>query len=87
MINIIVISAILISMLLILIRALRGKTLFDRMLAANSFGTKTVILIVMLGFITNNTMYLDIALVYVMINFIATIGFLKFLTKDSLGKE
>lgn len=85
--NTIVIVTILISMCLILIRALRGKTIFDRLLAGNSFGTKTMALIVMLGFVTKSSMFLDIALIYVLINFITTMAFLKFFTQQSLGKE
>ena len=85
--NTLVIVSILLSMLMLLVRALRGKTIFDRILAGNCFGTKTVILIVMLGFISDTSMFLDIAFVYVLINFIATVGFLKFFTQGSLGKE
>ena len=85
--NEIVIITILVSMFLLLIRAIRGKTVFDRILAGNSFGTKTVMLIVMLGFVVDSPMFLDIAFIYALINFIATVGFLKFFSENSLGKE
>ena len=43
--------AILIGMLLLLIRAVLGPTLYDRVLAVNSFGTKTVLALGLLGFV------------------------------------
>ncbi|HIF25612.1 MAG TPA: pH regulation protein F [Micavibrio sp.] len=72
-------AAILIVMALALTRALLGPTLFDRILAVNTFGTKTVLLITVLGFFTDNASYLDIALVYALINFIGVIAVLRFL--------
>ncbi len=66
------------AMVLILIRVLRGPTLYDRVLAVNSFGTKTVLLLGLLGYLTGRPDFLDIAILYAMINFIATIAILKF---------
>ncbi len=77
--------ALLITMLLTLIRALAGPTIFDRILAANSLGTKTVLLIAVYGFMTGRPDFLDIALVYALINFIGTIAVLKFFEYDDLG--
>lgn len=70
--------AILVSMLLVLIRALKGPTVYDRILAINSFGTLTVLLISVYGFLTDRPDFLDIALVYALINFIGTIAVSKF---------
>lgn len=70
--------AILISMLLALIRALLGPTLYDRILAANVFGTKAVLLISIYGFLTGRPEFLDIVLVYALMNFISTIAVLKY---------
>ena len=78
------ILVILFSMFLALIRVLNGKTTYDRLLAANLFGTKTVILIVLLSILLEEPMLLDIALIYVLMNFITTIGFLKFFKYRSL---
>lgn len=72
------IAAISISMLLVLIQAILGPTQYDRLLAANSFGTKTVIVIALLAYVLDNTMYFDIALIYALVNFITTIAFLRF---------
>ena len=71
--------AILIAILLYLIRALLGPTAFDRILAMNAMGTKTVILVSVLGFVFGRPDFLDIALVYAMINFLATMAILKFI--------
>ena len=70
--------AILIGMVLLLIRTLMGPTLYDRVLAVNSFGTKTVLLLGLLGFLMGRPQFLDIALLYALINFVATIAILKF---------
>lgn len=77
--------ALLITMTLALVRALAGPTLFDRLLAVNSFGTKTVLLIAVYGFLTGRPDFLDIALVYALINFIGTVAVLKFFEVDDLG--
>ncbi len=63
---------------LMLIRALLGPTLYDRVLAVNSFGTKTVLLLGLLGFVMGRPDWLDIALLYALINFVSTIAILKF---------
>lgn len=78
-------AALLVAMALTLIRAFAGPTLFDRVLAANSFGTKTVLLIGVLGFLTNRPEFLDIALLYALVNFIGTIAVLKFFRYRNLG--
>lgn len=77
--------ALLITMALTLWRALVGPTQFDRLLAVNSFGTKTVLLIAVYGFLTGRPDFLDIALVYSLINFLGTIAVLKFFEQDDLG--
>lgn len=70
--------AILVAMLLALLRAFMGPTLYDRILSVNVFGTKTVLFIAVLGFLMGRPEFLDIALVYALINFIAMIGVLRF---------
>lgn len=79
------IIAILLTMVLTIARALLGPTIFDRILAVNSFGTKTVLLISVYGFLTGRPDFLDIALVYALVNFIGTIAVLKFFEYDDLG--
>lgn len=70
--------AILVTMALALARALVGPTLYDRILAINVFSTKTVLIIAVIGFLTGRPEFLDIALVYALISFIAVIAILKF---------
>ena len=77
--------AILIAMLLVLVRLLKGPTLYDRVLAVNSFGTHTVLLIGVMGFLNGRPDFLDIALLYALINFVGTIAILKFFRYRAIG--
>jgi len=77
--------AVLVTMLLALIRALLGPTVYDRLLAVNMFGTLTVLIIALYGFLTGRPDFLDIALVYALINFIGTVAVLKFFEYRDLG--
>ncbi len=76
----------LVAMALALVRAFAGPTLYDRILAVNAFGTKTVLMIAVLGFLMGRPEFLDIALVYALINFIGTIAVLKFFRYGDLGR-
>ena len=77
--------AILITMGLALTRAALGPTVFDRILALNMFGTKTVLLIAVIGFLSGRPDFLDLALVYALINFIGVIAVLKFSKHGHFG--
>lgn len=77
--------AILLIMALTLARAVMGPTVYDRILAVNAFGTLTVLLIAVFGFLTERPEFLDIALVYALINFIGTIAVCKYATFSHLG--
>ncbi len=70
--------AILIVMVMAITRGIMGPTLYDRILAVNMFGTKTVLLISLLGFVMGRPEFLDIAIVYALINFISVIGVLRY---------
>ena len=78
--------AVVVCMLLALARAFLGPTLYDRVLAANAFGTKTVLMIALLGFLMGRPDFVDIALLYALINFIGTIAVLKFFRYGKMGK-
>ena len=80
-------AAVLISMLLALVRALKGPTVYDRILAVNAFGTLTVLLISVHGFLAGRPEFLDLALVYALINFIGTIAILKFFRYKEIGDK
>ena len=73
--------------ILILIRIILGKTTFDRVLAVNSLGTVIVIGISLHGFYSNRPEFLDIAIVYALINFIGTVAVLKLFSTGSLGED
>ena len=73
-------AAILICMWLTLARLLLGPTVFDRLLAANSFGTKTVLFLALIGFLFDRPDFLDLALVYSLINFVGVIAILRYVT-------
>lgn len=77
--------AIFTSMLLILIRAFTGPSVYDRVLAANMFGTKTVLLIAVGGHILGWTSYADVALLYALMNFIGTIAIMRFFESYQAG--
>ncbi len=81
------IAAVLVTMALTLARAFMGPTVYDRILAVNSFGTKTVLIIALYGYFTGRPAFLDIALVYALINFIGTIAVLKFFEYGDLGRD
>jgi multicomponent Na+:H+ antiporter subunit F len=73
-------AMILIAIALGLVRAFRGPTLYDRVMAANMIGTLTVLMVSVLGFMAGRPEFLDIALVYVLISFVSTIAVLRMYT-------
>ena len=73
------------SSILILIRAILGKNTFYRVLSLNSLGTIIVIGIALHGFYMDRPEFIDIAIVYALINFIGTIAVLKLFSVGSLG--
>lgn len=72
------IIAIVLTMTLAICRALLGPSVYDRLLAVNMFGTKTVLFLAVVSFIYGRTDFLDMALVYALINFISTLAVLHF---------
>ena len=79
--------ALLVVVLLMLVRAFMGPTFVDRILAFNGVGTATVLLIALLGFLTSRPEFLDIALLYALINFVGMLAILKFFRFGDLGEE
>lgn len=75
------------TMLLALVRAILGPTVFDRVLAANMFGTKTVLLIAVSGFLFGRPEWLDLALLYALMNFIGMIALLRFTKFENLADD
>ena len=70
--------ATLITMGLALVRAVLGPSVYDRVLAVNMFGTKTVLLLAVIAFLYGRPDFLDLALAYALINFIGVLAVLEF---------
>jgi multicomponent Na+:H+ antiporter subunit F len=82
------IVALLITLALTLIRAFMGPSIYDRILSVNSFGTKTVLLIVVGGHALGWFSYIDIALMYALVNFVGTLAVMRFFEQnDPLGEK
>jgi multicomponent Na+:H+ antiporter subunit F len=77
--------ALLAAMAMMLARALMGPTAWDRLLAVNSFGTKTVLLVALLGAFVGRPHFLDIAIAFALINFVTTIAAMKYFRYRSLA--
>ena len=67
------------------VRALLGPTVFDRTQAVNTAGTVAVLLIAVYGFLTGRPEFLDLAIVYGLLNIVGTIAVLKFFRYGNLG--
>ena len=78
--------ALLATTALVLVRAVRGPTVFDRLLAGNTIGTVAVVLLATIGFLTGRPDFLDLAIVYGLLNIVGTIAVLKFFRHGSLGE-
>tara|TARA_Y100000588_G_scaffold335015_1_gene374863 strand:+ start:203 stop:484 length:282 start_codon:yes stop_codon:yes gene_type:complete len=78
-------SAVLATMVLALSRAILGPTVYDRILAVSMAGTKTLLLIAVLGFLTGRPDFLDLALIYSMLGFVITIAVVKYVEFGSLS--
>ena len=77
--------AILVALTLGVVRALRGPTVFDRVLAANAIGTGAIMLLALLGFLTGRPEFLDIGILYALLNVIGTLAVLKFFRYGDLS--
>ena len=78
-------AAVLVSLALAVWRALSGPTVFDRLLAANAVGTGTIIVLALYGFLTERPEFLDIGILYALLNMIGTLAVLKFFRYGGLG--
>lgn len=76
----------LVTVALTLVRAALGPTVFDRLQAANTVGTCAMLLLAVLGFLAGRPEFLDLALVYGLLNAIGVFAVLKFLRQGDLGK-
>jgi multicomponent Na+:H+ antiporter subunit F len=80
-------AAILVSLGLVIARAIGGPTLFDRVLAGNAVGTLAIMLLAVMGFLTGRPEFLDIGLTYGLLNLIGTLAVLKFFRHGDLAHD
>lgn len=80
-------GAVLLALLFAVIRAIRGPTVFDRVLASNSIGTLAILLLAAYGFLTDRPEFLDIGLTYGLLNLIGTFAVLKFFRYGDLAYD
>lgn len=78
---------VLVTMFLALLRALLGPSVYDRLLAANVFGTVTILLIAVAGFWAGRPEWLDLAIVYALVNFVGTIAVAKYARFGNLAND
>lgn len=79
--------AILVTMALAIIRGIRGPEIYDRVLAANIIGTKTVLLLAVVALLYGRPDFLDLALAYALINFIGILAILQFVQNREARRQ
>lgn len=79
-----VMVVLLVSMALVLVRVQRGPGRYNRILAVNLFGTKTVLFVAVVGYLFGRVEFLDIAILYALVNFVATVAVLRLTHYDEL---
>jgi multicomponent Na+:H+ antiporter subunit F len=80
-------AAVLAALVLAVVRALKGPSVFDRVLAGNSVGTLAILLLAVIGFLTGRPEWLDIAITYGLLNLISTLTILKFFRYGDLSRD
>ncbi len=80
-------AAALVALALVVARALRGPTIFDRLVAANSVGTLAILVLALFGFLTGRPDFLDIGITYALLNLVGVLAILKFFRHGGLGHE
>ncbi len=81
----IAVAAIICAHVCAVIRAMKGPTVFDRVLAANTVGTAAIMLLAAMGFLLGRPEFLDIGLVYALLNLIGTLAVLKWFRYGDLS--
>lgn len=77
--------AIMVAIGMVIVRVLKGPTIFDRVIAANSIGTLSVLLLAVMGYVFGRPEFIDLAITYALLNVIGTIAVLKFFRYGDLG--
>ena len=79
--------AIIAALVLVVVRVIRGPTVFDRVLAANTVGTLAILLLAVLGFLNGRPEWLDLGITYGVLNLIGTLAILKFFRHGDLARD
>mgnify|MGYP001048892596 FL=1 len=74
------------TILLSLYRLVLGPGVFNQIAASNVIGTKVIVLLVVIGFIFERPMFIDISLLYAGLNFIATLLMARYLERGEICK-
>ena len=80
-------AAILVALAIAITRAIKGPTVFDRVLAGNTVGTLAIMLLAVVGFLTERPEFLDVGLTYGLLNLIGTLSVLKFFRHGDLSYD
>jgi multicomponent Na+:H+ antiporter subunit F len=80
-------AAVLVALALAITRAIKGPTVFDRVLAGNTVGTLAIMLLAVYGFMTGRPEFLDIGLTYGLLNIIGMLAVLKFFQHGDLAHD
>lgn len=73
-----------INAFLCLYRAFRGPTVLDRILAINIIGTKTIVVLVLIAYIFHQALYVDVAFVYGLLNFIISMAAARYIESGKI---
>lgn len=79
--------AVILALALAVVRAVRGPTVFDRVLAGNAVGTLAILLLIVVGFLTGRPEWVDIGLTYALLNLVATLAILKYFRYGDLAYD
>lgn len=79
--------AVIVAMVLVVVRVVRGPTLFDRVLAGNTIGSLAIIFLSVLGFLNGRPEWLDLGITYGVLNLIGTLAILKFFRHGDLAHD
>ena len=85
MIFAVAVLAVLVALTLAVVRALKGPTVFDRVLAANKVGVSAIVLLALVGFLAGRPDFLDIGILYALLNIIGTLAVLKYFRHGDLS--
>ena len=79
--------AILAALALAVARLLLGPSIFDRVVAGNAVGSLSVLVLALIGFVLGRPEFLDLAIIYALLNIIGTIAVLKYFRYGNLGRD